>query len=354
METRIGIDIGGTFTDLVYLTPEGGIRRAKVLSTPDDYARGIAEGSPRRVDHARRDRRRGITQIMHGTTVATNALLEGKGAKVALLTTTGFRDVLEIRRLRMPVLYDIRWRKPPALVPRRLRFEVPERIDHLGRIERPLDEAAAQSSSACWRPGRRDRHLPAQRLCQRRARGAPARHAAELDNRAIPVTISSELLPEIREYERTSTTVVNATCCRWFATISDGSTRSCAERKIDQAVDDHAVERRRDEFGRGGGTADPHHRVGPGGRRRRRGRTRAAARQHQPAQLRHGRHDREGGADRGRQVPAGELARGRRRHQHRRAPAERWRLSRQRAGDRHRRGGCGRRQHRPARLPAAA
>src|SRR5205814_133671 len=86
-----------------------------------------------------------ITQIMHGTTVATNAILEGKGATNALITTHGFRDVLEIRRLRMPVLYDIRWRKPPTLVPRRLRFEVEERIDHRGRVERALDENGANA-----------------------------------------------------------------------------------------------------------------------------------------------------------------------------------------------------------------
>ena len=125
--------------------------RAKVLSTPEDYSQGIANGLQSAADGG------GvaidaITQIMHGTTVATNALLEGKGAKVALVTTEGFRDVLEIRRLRMPVLYDIRWSKPPALVPRRLRFEVPERIDHLGRVERPSTKPRrARSSSACWR-----------------------------------------------------------------------------------------------------------------------------------------------------------------------------------------------------------
>ena len=103
MATRIGIDIGGTFTDLVFLDPQGKVLRAKVLSTPDDYSQGIAEG----LEGALRSGRlvtSDIAQIMHGTTVATNALLEGKGARVALITTHGFRDVLEIRRLRMPVL----------------------------------------------------------------------------------------------------------------------------------------------------------------------------------------------------------------------------------------------------------
>ena len=123
MATRVGIDIGGTFTDLVFMDADGRVLRSKVLSTPDDYSVGIADGLS---DATSRGGLRiaDISQIMHGTTVATNALLEGKGARVALITTQGFRDVLEIRRLRMPVLYDIRWRKPPALVPRRLRFDV--------------------------------------------------------------------------------------------------------------------------------------------------------------------------------------------------------------------------------------
>ena len=142
---RVGIDIGGTFTDLVFLAPGGRILRSKVLSTPDDYGQGIVNGleSGAADDGVRGSR---VSQIVHGTTVATNAVLEGKGARVALITTEGFRDVLEIRRLRMPVLYDIRFRKPPALVPRRLRFEVPERIDHAGRVVRPLDVDAARAT----------------------------------------------------------------------------------------------------------------------------------------------------------------------------------------------------------------
>ncbi len=210
MQTRVGIDIGGTFTDLVFLGPEGAISRAKVLSTPDDYARGIAEGLAASI--ASGDLTVGdVAQIMHGTTVATNAILEGKGAKVALITTEGFRDVLEIRRLRMPVLYDIRWRKPEALVPRRLRFEVPERIDHLGAIERPLDEDAARAAIA--RLLGQEVEAVAICLLNAYANGVHERRLRELirvRDRVIPISISSELLPEIKEYERSSTTVVNA------------------------------------------------------------------------------------------------------------------------------------------------
>ena len=210
MDTRIGIDIGGTFTDLIFMNADGRVMRAKVLSTPDDYSQGIADGLHSVASHSRLDIA-AIGQIMHGTTVATNALLEGKGAKVALLTTLGFRDVLEIRRLRMPVLYDIRWRKPQALVPRRLRFEIPERIDHRGHVERELDvEAARTAVDEVLASG-----VDAIAVCliNAYANGAHERRLRELireRNADIPVTLSSELLPEIREYERTSTTVVNA------------------------------------------------------------------------------------------------------------------------------------------------
>ncbi|MEO8740770.1 MAG: hydantoinase/oxoprolinase family protein [Casimicrobiaceae bacterium] len=210
METRVGIDIGGTFTDLVFMDPHGRVLRSKVLSTPDDYSVGIADGLS---DATSRGGLRiaDISQIMHGTTVATNALLEGKGARVALITTQGFRDVLEIRRLRMPVLYDIRWRKPPALVPRQLRFEVAERIDNHGRVERALDEAGA--SAVIEKILAAD--VDAVAICLINAYASGAHEARLRDmlrerDQRIPVTISSELLPEIREYERTSTTVVNA------------------------------------------------------------------------------------------------------------------------------------------------
>ncbi len=210
MDTRIGIDIGGTFTDLVYLAPGGALRREKVLSTPDDYARGIAQAIGAAIARGDIDVD-AVSQLMHGTTVATNAILEGKGARVALVTTEGFRDVLEIRRLRMPVLYDIRWRRPPPLVPRRLRFEVAGRIDHLGAEERPLDEEGAREVLA--RALEAGAEAIAICLINAYASGAHERRLREILrglDPAIPVTLSSELLPEIKEYERTSTTVVNA------------------------------------------------------------------------------------------------------------------------------------------------
>ncbi len=207
---RVGIDIGGTFTDLVFLAPGGRILRSKVLSTPDDYGQGIVNGlESGAADEGVRGSR--VSQIVHGTTVATNAVLEGKGARVALITTEGFRDVLEIRRLRMPVLYDIRFRKPPALVPRRLRFEVSERIDHAGRIVRPLDVDAARATIDAILAERVD--AIAVCLINAYASGVHERALHGLireRDAALPISLSSEILPEIREYERTSTTVVNA------------------------------------------------------------------------------------------------------------------------------------------------
>jgi N-methylhydantoinase A len=236
LATRIGIDIGGTFTDLVFLAPDGRIERAKVLSTPDDYSRGIGAALERTVaDGALRID--DVAQVMHGTTVATNAILEGKGARVALITTRGFRDVLEIRRLRMPVLYDIRWRKPPTLVPRRLRFEVAERIDHAGAVERPLDETEAADAIGRVLAGNVD--AIAVCLLNAYANGAHERRIRELIRARdpnVPVTLSSELLPEIKEYERTSTTVVNAYVLPVVKHYLERLEQRLAERAIDRPL----------------------------------------------------------------------------------------------------------------------
>ena len=135
---RVGVDIGGTFTDIVFLEASGRLHTKKVSSSVDDYARAIVDG----LREVFRDT--GITgadlaEVLHGTTVASNAVLEQKGARTGLITTRGFRDVLEIRRLRMPRLYDLTWEKPPPLVERALRQEVTERIDAQGAVQTPLD-----------------------------------------------------------------------------------------------------------------------------------------------------------------------------------------------------------------------
>src|SRR2546430_9736460 len=140
---RAGVDIGGTFTDIVLLGADGTIHTKKISSSVENYAQAIVEGL---TELFRETGLAGsaIEEIRHGTTVASNAILEHKGARTGLITTRGFRDVLEIRTLRMPKLYDLTWTKPPPLVERRLRKVVDERIDHTGKVERALDPADAE------------------------------------------------------------------------------------------------------------------------------------------------------------------------------------------------------------------
>jgi N-methylhydantoinase A len=207
---RVGVDIGGTFTDIVCLDGRGRLHTKKVSSSVDDYARAIVEGLAqlfRETGLSGAD----ITEVLHGTTVASNAILEGRGARTGLITTKGFRDVLEIRRLRMPRLYDLGWDKPPPLVERHRRREVAERIDAHGAIETPLDSAEVeQVLTGLLREG-----IEALAVClinsyanpvhEERVKAIVARQAPDL-----VACYSVEVLPEIREYERTSTTVINA------------------------------------------------------------------------------------------------------------------------------------------------
>src|SRR5256714_8286662 len=140
---RVGVDIGGTFTDMVLLGSDGSIHTKKVSSSVENYAQAIVDGL---TEVFRETGLSGgaIEEIRHGTTVASNAILEHKGARVGLITTKGFRDVLEIRTLRMPKLYDLTWTKPAPLVERYLRKVGEERIDHRGQIDRALASADAE------------------------------------------------------------------------------------------------------------------------------------------------------------------------------------------------------------------
>jgi len=207
---RLGVDIGGTFTDIVLLGEDGTVHTKKILSTPDDYSRAIEDGIRQLLTEtgvAPGD----ITEVAHGTTVATNAIIERKGVRVALVTTEGFRDVLEIARYRAPQLYDVYFRKPEPLVERRLRFQVPERMTASGNVDRPLDrDALLAVADKCVAE-----RVDAVAICFINAyvNGAHEEEAAALFREKypdLPVTVSSELVPQIQEYERTSTTVVNA------------------------------------------------------------------------------------------------------------------------------------------------
>ena len=207
---RAGVDIGGTFTDVVLTTAGGRTIVRKLLSTPDDYSRAVVDG----LAEAMADLTgtlNSIGEVVHATTVATNAILQGAGARCALITTEGFRDVLEIGRLRIPSLYDLFYDKRPLLVPRRHVFEVRERIGAKGDIQTPLDrdtlDAAVDGVLASG--------AEAVAVCLLNGYANPAHEkvvAAALRERAphLEVSVATEILPQIGEYERTSTTVVDA------------------------------------------------------------------------------------------------------------------------------------------------
>lgn len=207
---RIGVDIGGTFTDIVLLGSDGTIHTKKISSSVDNYARAIVEGLAEVFGEAGLDGRM-VQEILHGTTVASNAILEHQGARVGLITTRGFRDVLEIRTLRMPRLYDMGWIKPAPLVERYLREVVDERVDAHGAIERSLDPKDAERAIEALLAEK----VEAIAVCLLNSFTNPAHELmiGELIRKkapTMPTSISYEVLPEIKEYERTSTTVVNA------------------------------------------------------------------------------------------------------------------------------------------------
>src|SRR5882724_8638546 len=208
--SRIGVDIGGTFTDLVWVDETtGAVRVGKLLTTPKDPSQAVEEGVVTLL-HEAGAATTAVRALIHGTTLATNALIERKGARVGLLTTAGFRDAIEIGREGRYDMYDLFIDPPVPLVPRQLRVEVAERVQADGSVLRPLDEAQARTAVAelgalgveaiaicllhAYRNPAHERALA--RLCAELAPG-------------VPVSCSSDVVPEIREYERTSTTTAN-------------------------------------------------------------------------------------------------------------------------------------------------
>jgi N-methylhydantoinase A len=206
----VGADVGGTFTDVVVAAGAGPLRRAKILSTPPDFERAVIRGLEQLLDESGRTAAE-VTDVVHATTAATNAILELAGARTALLTTKGFRDVLELGRVRRPSLFDVTWRKPPPLAPRRLRLELDERVAADGTVLQTL--AAEEMVAAARRL--RDLAVESVAICFLNSFANPAheRLAEEILLRECPgvaVSASYAVLPEIREYERASTTTVNA------------------------------------------------------------------------------------------------------------------------------------------------
>lgn len=207
---RIGIDVGGTFTDVVAVDDAGRLFYAKTPSTPRDQSLGVITGLNemlKDVDAAPD----AVKRFAHGTTVATNALLERTGARAALLVTEGFRDVLHIGRQTRPDLYDLQASRPTPLVPRRLRREVSERVRHTGRVEKAVDEEQLRAIVAELLAS----GVASIAICFLHSYANPENEqsAAQTVRAAapgVPVSVSSEILSEFREFERMNTTVLNA------------------------------------------------------------------------------------------------------------------------------------------------
>ena len=208
---RLGVDIGGTFTDATLVDEvTGEVRIGKVPTTPDDPADGFM-AAVQQVLSGAGVAPAAVRYVVHSTTVATNAIIEGTVAPTGFITTAGFRDLLEIARQVRPTLYDLRFEKPPPLVPRHRCFGVPERLDARGQVLTPLDEAAVRSAAAALR----EAGVAAVAVCFLHAYANPAheQRAGAIVREVFPaavVSLSAEVAPEFREYLRASTTVINA------------------------------------------------------------------------------------------------------------------------------------------------
>ena len=208
---RLGVDVGGTFTDVILLNESTGeVRTGKVPSTPSDPSQGFLHVVDRMLaqDEVAPD---AVKFLVHGTTVATNAIIEGNLARTAFVTTEGFRDLLEIQTGIRPVLYDLQFEKLRPLVPRYLCFGVPERLDFRGDVLVPLDDEAVRRVAEHLR----EEDVESIAVCLLHSYVNPE-HEQRIGEvlrevlPSVPVSLSSEVAPELREYFRASTTVINA------------------------------------------------------------------------------------------------------------------------------------------------
>ncbi len=227
MVWRIGVDSGGTFTDVCLFDDDSGrVDVWKVSSTPDDPSRGIAQGVEEGIARVGAEAA-AVGYFGHGTTVGTNALIQHRGVKTGLVTSDGFRDLLEIGRQKRPDLYDIQADKPEVLVARDLRLEVPERVHHDGEIEVALDEQALREAVRTLRAA----GVKAIAVCFLYSFVKPqheeaARRIVTEEFPEVFICTSSEVAPEFREYERMSTAVVNA----YLGPVMQGYIRALAGR----------------------------------------------------------------------------------------------------------------------------
>ena len=206
---RAGADVGGTFTDVILQRSDGTASIRKLLSTPPQYDEAVIAA----IGGLAAETSDGgeIAEVVHGTTVATNAVLERRGSRVALVTTKGFRDVLELRRLRIPDMYDFFWRKPPAIVDRDVRFEIDERILADGTVARALDETEVHGLATRLREAEVDAVavcLINSYLYPEHEQHVGAILRSELEG--VTISLSTDILREQGEYERSATTSVNA------------------------------------------------------------------------------------------------------------------------------------------------
>ncbi len=204
---RVGVDTGGTFTDFVYAARDGRPGVFKLASTPGDPSRAIAEGLRRIAVEMKTSV--GELEIVHGTTVGTNALLERRGARAALVTTAGFEDVLAIGRQARPALYDLDAERPEVIIPRALRFGVGERVAATGEVLEALDAGTLDALVERLRRAR----VEAVAICLLFSFVRPEHErlvARALAGLGVPLSVSHEILPEYREFERTSTVAINA------------------------------------------------------------------------------------------------------------------------------------------------
>lgn len=207
---RIGVDVGGTFTDVVLALPDGRLAVNKTTTTPADPGEGVAAGIAAVLAETGLAPA-AVSEIVHGTTVGSNTILQKAGARTGLLTTAGFRDVLEIGRIRTPGMFDLSWKKPEPLVPRRWRREATERMGFDGSVVTPLDVESVRQAAAFFVAEK----IEAVAICFLHSyrNAAHEREALAILREAAPgilLTASCDVLPEIKEYERTSTAVVNA------------------------------------------------------------------------------------------------------------------------------------------------
>ncbi|PWU19146.1 MAG: methylhydantoinase [Candidatus Rokuibacteriota bacterium] len=231
--SRIGVDIGGTFTDLVWVDEgTGAVQVGKLLTTPKEPAQAVEQGVVTLL-HEVGSAPGSVKSLIHGTTLATNAIIERKGAKTGLLTTAGFRDALEIGREGRYDMYDLFIDPPSPLVPRRLRLEVRERILADGSVLSPLDEASVRAALGTLIA--EGVEAIAVSLLHAYRNPAHERAVAALIERVaagLPVSCSSDVVPEIREYERTSTTVANVYVMPLMARYLDDLERKLAEQGL--------------------------------------------------------------------------------------------------------------------------